>query len=188
MTEYFELLDEDGNRTGRVKAREAVHRDGDLHGGSHIWVIRDVGPDGHFQVLLQRRRYDKDSFPGCLDVSSAGHMTAGETFLSTALRELEEELGIRVAEDNLIFLFKQVVGGEFEFYGQPFKNYEVNFVYLLKPEVSLEILNYQREEIEELMWMDSAEILAEIRSGNPEFCIWEEEYARFLEEAAKVLQ
>lgn len=114
-------------------------------------------------------------------------MTAGETFLSTAVRELEEELGIRVSEDKLVFLFKQLVGGEFEFYGQPFKNYEVNFVYLLKPEVSLETLNYQREEIEELVWMDSEKIMAEIRGGNPEFCIWEEEYGRFLEEVSKVI-
>lgn len=187
MTEYFELLDEEGNRIGKVKEREAVHRDGDLHGGSHIWVIRDVKPDGHFQVLLQRRRYDKDSFPGCLDVSSAGHMTQGETFLSTALRELEEELGIRTTEEHLQYLFKQLVGGDFVFYGRPFKNYEVNFVYLLKTEVSLETLNYQREEIEELVWMDSEEILAEIQAGNPEFCIWEEEYGRFLEAAKKVL-
>ena len=187
MTEYFELLDEKGNRIGKVKEREAVHRDGDLHGGSHIWVIRDIKPDGSFQVLLQRRRYDKDSFPACLDVSSAGHMTQGESFLSTALRELEEELGIHTTEDKLVYLFKQLVGGEFDFYGQPFKNYEVNFVYLLKPEVSLETLKYQKEEIEELVWMDSEEILAEIRSGNPEFCIWEEEYGRFLEEAKNVL-
>ena len=187
MTEYFELLDEEGNCIGKVKEREAVHRDGDLHGGSHIWVIRDIKPDGRFQVLLQRRRYDKDSFPGCLDVSSAGHMTQGETFLSTALRELEEELGIRTTEVHLQYLFKQLVGGDFVFHGQPFKNYEVNFVYLLKPDVSLETLNYQTEEIEELVWMDSEEILSEIRKGNPEFCIWEEEYSRFLETVKKVL-
>lgn len=187
MTEYFELLDEEGNRIGKVKERAAVHRDGDLHGGSHIWVIRDIKPDGNFQVLLQRRRYDKDSFPGCLDVSSAGHMTQGETFLSTALRELEEELGIHTTADKLQYLFKQLVGGDFIFYGRPFKNYEVNFVYLLKPEVSLETLRYQKEEIEELVWMDSEEILKEIRAGNPEFCIWEEEYGRFLDAVKNVL-
>lgn len=77
MTEYFELLDEDGHHIGRVKERRPFTGDGDLHGGSHIWVIRDVKPDGHFQVLLQRRRYDKDSFPGCLDVSSAGPYDGG---------------------------------------------------------------------------------------------------------------
>ena len=79
------------------------------------------------------------------------------------------------------------MGGDFVFHGQPFKNYEVNFVYLLKPDVSLETLNYQTEEIEELVWMDSEEILSEIRKGNPEFCIWEEEYSRFLETVKKVL-
>lgn len=35
--------------------------------------------------------------------------------------------------------------------------------------------------------MDSEKIMAEIRGGNPEFCIWEEEYGRFLEEVSKVI-
>ena len=39
MTEYFELLDEEGNRIGKVKEREAVHRDGDLHGGSSLATV-----------------------------------------------------------------------------------------------------------------------------------------------------
>lgn len=85
--EYFELLNMDGTPAGKVKERNQVHKDGDLHGGSHIWVIRKT--DMGIEILLQKRSKDKDSFPGCFDISSAGHVAKGEDFLSTAVREIK---------------------------------------------------------------------------------------------------
>ena len=43
---------------------------------------------------MQKRSLRKNSFPGCYDVSSAGHIKAGDDYLESALRELSEELGI----------------------------------------------------------------------------------------------
>ena len=43
----------------------------------------------------------KNSFPGCYDISSAGHISAGDEPLETALRELEEELGIKAEPEQL---------------------------------------------------------------------------------------
>ena len=136
--EYFELLNQRGEKLGRIKEREAVHRDGDIHGASHIWVVRR-GEKGD-EVLLQKRRPDKDSFPGCLDTSCAGHMTAGEDFVSTALRELGEELGLTAAPEDLIFLERRYVEGEHVFHGRPFRNHEVFDVYLLRPDFPLEVV------------------------------------------------
>lgn len=192
--EYFELLDEKGGKLGRVKERNAVHRDGDLHGGSHVWVVRleretggwndgscpgqNEGERIRVEVLLQRRRMDKDSFPGCLDVSCAGHMTAGEDFLSTALRELEEELGIRAQASDLWFLHDQLVGGEYEFHGKPFRNYEVNHVYLLRTDFPLDAMHYQEEEISGLVWQEIGRIREALRAGSREYCIHLEELER----------
>ena len=50
---------------------------------------------GSYDLLLQKRSENKDAFPGCYDISSAGHLPAGQDYLSSALRELEEELGIK---------------------------------------------------------------------------------------------
>ena len=187
--EYFELLDEDGNRLGQVKERNQVHHDGDWHGGSHVWVMRKVEkeqdgftPKGSdIQILLQKRRFDKDSFPGCYDVSCAGHMDAGETFLSTALRELEEELHITAKEEDLEFLFSQTVEGKYEFHGKPFWNREVNYVYLLKEDVPLDTLSYQESEIEDLKWMNIDELWEKVRQQATDFCIWKEELERLYE-------
>ena len=86
-------LTPDGGRTGQVKERSAVHRDGDWHGTAHIWLVRRQ--NGRLQVLLQKRSRKKETFPGCFDTSCAGHLSAGDSFEEGALRELAEELGIR---------------------------------------------------------------------------------------------
>lgn len=173
--EYFELLNEKGEKLGQIKERNAVHRDGDLHGGSHIWVIHTAAGAGEkrsgVEVLLQKRRFDKDSFPNCLDISCAGHMTAGEDFLSTALRELEEELGLRAQAEDLVFLHDQLVGGDYEFYGKTFRNYEVNWVYLLRPDFPLDTLHYQEEEISGLVWQDIETVRTALAEHSATYCI-----------------
>lgn len=170
ILEYFELLRDDGSKLGVIKERNLVHVDGDLHGGSHVWVARKTD-SGIMEVLVQKRRMDKDSFPGCFDVSSAGHMTAGEDFLSTARRELKEELNIDAKEEQLHFLFSQKVEGSYEFHGKPFINREVNYVYLLDWNVPLEQLSYQPEEIEELKWVPLETLLLTIRNKDSRYCI-----------------
>lgn len=40
--EYFDIRTPDGKVTGKIKERSLVHRDGDLHGTSHIWLVRKI--------------------------------------------------------------------------------------------------------------------------------------------------
>ncbi|HYH13299.1 MAG TPA: NUDIX domain-containing protein, partial [Thermomicrobiales bacterium] len=86
-----------------------VHRDGDWHRAIHVWVY---GHDaaGAFMVL-QRRGHEKDSWPGSLDATAAGHLAAGET-PEDAYREIEEELGIRPDLANLRHVGTRVIAGE----------------------------------------------------------------------------
>lgn len=41
MDEYLDIRDWDGNLTGEKKERGTVHREGDIHGTSHI-VVRQI--------------------------------------------------------------------------------------------------------------------------------------------------
>jgi isopentenyldiphosphate isomerase len=94
------LCDDRGRPIGRVKARGLVHRDGDWHRSFHCWVVvpgEDVDP----AILLQQRSPGKDTCPGLWDVSVGGHYRAGEDWLG-GLREIEEELGLRVEADELV--------------------------------------------------------------------------------------
>jgi len=96
--EALEVLDAEGRPTGATKARAEVHRDGDWHRAFHLWVMH---PDG--SVLLQRRSRSKDLAPGRVDVSVAGHVRPGETWID-ALREADEELGLPLRPRDVEFL------------------------------------------------------------------------------------
>ena len=47
-------------------------------------------------LCLQRRSFAKDNCPGLLSSSCAGHVDSGEDYLTAAVRELGEELGIHI--------------------------------------------------------------------------------------------
>ena len=99
MEEYFDIVDENGNPTGETIERKEAHRKGILHRTAHVWIARRR--NDRVELLLQKRCQDKDSFPGCYDISSAGHIPAGADYIESALRELKEELGIDATGDML---------------------------------------------------------------------------------------
>ena len=98
MSEFFDIFDEALNHIG-VKPREEVHRDGDWHQVFHCWVIGREASGGNY-VILQQRALNKD-YPGKIDISAAGHLEAGES-VQEGVREIEEELGLRVDYDDLV--------------------------------------------------------------------------------------
>lgn len=182
--EFFELFDEQGNSIGKMRPRHEVHRKGYLHGASHIWII-EKDENGKYCVLVQKRSDDKDSFPGCYDCSSAGHVDAHETFEQAAVRELREELAVEATEDDLEFMFMQTVHGENVFHGKPFINNEVNKVYLLKKPVDIEQIVFEPREISAVEWQDLEEVLKILENGDdgPEtgYCMWKDEVRRVYE-------
>ena len=88
--EYFDIVDESGLPTGEIVSRDIAHRDGIRHRTAHVWVVRPA--HAGYDILLQKRSRNKDSFPGFFDTSSAGHIPAGSEPLPSALRELKEGL------------------------------------------------------------------------------------------------
>ena len=94
--ELLDIVDEKGNPTGETVPREVAHREGIRHRTAHVWIFRRRG--GVVQILLQKRSDNKDSDPGCYDISSAGHIPAGRDYIPSAVRELKEELGVDFAD------------------------------------------------------------------------------------------
>jgi len=93
--EVFDVVDDSDRVIGRA-TRSEVHAQGLLHRAVHLFWVRSDG-----QLCMQRRSYAKDSCPGLLSSSCAGHLDAGEDYASAALRELGEELGIKAAPSDL---------------------------------------------------------------------------------------
>lgn len=173
--ELLDLVDGKGNPTGKVRERSLVHRYGNRHRTAHVWITRPNAA-GSFDVLLQKRAGTKESYPGCHDISSAGHIPAGCGYVESALRELEEELGITAAPKDLRFLGYRQVNVRMEFGGKPFHDNEYSAVYLYEKPLDISALTLQESEIESVIWMDYRTCLEGILEGTLKNCIFLEEF------------
>ena len=172
--ELFDILKEDGSLAGIVRERGVAHLDGSLHPTSHIWIVRRNHSSG-WDLLLQKRSLFKDSNPGCYDISSAGHVSAGDTYLPAALRELGEELGIRAEEEDLHLAGMRKAYFEDVFYGKPFRDYEISAVYVYDKPVDEKKLVLQESEVEAVKWMDFQECCRRVEHGSMKHCIYMDE-------------
>lgn len=172
--ELLDLLNENGEVSGLVRERNMVHKRGDYHRTSHVWVVRDREDGGH-ELLLQKRCREKDSFAGCYDISSAGHIPAGVSYLDSAIRELSEELGIHAEKEDLTFIGYHDGWYEGEFYGSAFKNHEKSAVYVYRKPVNPCMLRLQKEEVESVKFMDINDVLEAARENAPGFCLFADE-------------
>ena len=91
-SEILSVVDDQDQVIGQGR-RDDIHRLGLSHRAIHVLVFR---PDG--QVFLQKRGEHKQESPGLWDSSVAGHVDAGETYDACCVREIREEIGIRVIE------------------------------------------------------------------------------------------
>ena len=172
--ELLDLLDENGELSGQVRERTLVHLNGDWHRTSHVWVVRRRRDGGH-DLLLQKRSRGKDSFGGCYDISSAGHIPVGQDYLESALRELKEELGIAAEPEDLRLVGVHDGRYEGEFHGRIFKNHEKSHVFAYEKPVEIEKLKLQKEEVESVKWMRIEDVLAAVKAHDPGYCLFEDE-------------
>ena len=170
--ELFDVLDEKGNKTGITKPRSAVHRDGDWHKSVHIWIIRGG------ELLLQRRCAKKDSYPNMLDISCAGHLSAGEDSITGAMRELKEELDLDVEPSQLELIGRvtQSVRPRPDFI-----NNEFNDVFVLHTDKGVEDMKFQEEEVSEIFYLPFAEFRAMVANHQPDLVWHEQEFDLILD-------
>lgn len=160
MDEWIDVLDELGKKTGESALKSDAHRLGLWHRCFHCWV---VGMDESDEpcLLVQRRAMNKDTWPGWLDVSVAGHLGSGEETLD-GRRELEEEIGLSVAPERLTPLGERRV--EYEI--PQGRDREFHDVFLLIDHTPPEELKLQKEEVDAVISvkLEDAEAMA---SGEP---------------------
>lgn len=70
----------------------------------YMILVRYRQEDGGMEILLQRRQ-NTGYMDGLFDFSASGHLEEDEAFKMAAIRESQEELGIKIAEDEVDFVF-----------------------------------------------------------------------------------
>ena len=104
MTEYWDILDKDGKELGIRWAREdsKMIPEGMYHPVVEIWVR--IGD----KLLITQRHPNK--YEGLKFDLPGGAVVAGESILDGAVRELSEEVGIRVDAERLTELGRMISG------------------------------------------------------------------------------
>ena len=184
--EYLDVCDKYGIPTGAVVERGRAHREGIRHRTAHVWILRQRA--GRTEILLQKRSRNKDSFPGLYDTSSAGHVPAGDEPLASALRELEEELGLHAEAEDLHFIGTTENVYERRFHGALFRDNEYCRVYVYTRPVETSALRLQPDEVERVDWFDLEAVRSEIGHSRERFCVPRESLnllRRFVESGEK---
>lgn len=160
--EWLDVVDDQDRVVGK-ELRAIIHKRSIRHRAVHILLHNSTG-----KLLLQKRSVLKDRYPGRWDSSASGHLASGEDYCTAAVRELEEELGIRLEPCALRFLFKLPAS---EMTDQEFVTV---FGCVWDGQVTP-----RQEEVEEVHWLDPNEIDRLINSKpdafSPAFVeIWKE--------------
>ncbi|NAS11734.1 NUDIX hydrolase [Poritiphilus flavus] len=142
MDELIDILDENGRPTGKTAMKSEAHKKGWPHPTVHIWFYTANG-----QVLLQQRGEHKDTHPLLWDVSVAGHIGAGEEARESAVRETQEEIGLKISEADLepIGVFKS-----YHEHREDLIDFEFHHTFLAELKVPLSSLRKQQSEVESL--------------------------------------
>ncbi|RNB86016.1 NUDIX hydrolase [Brevibacillus panacihumi] len=151
LGEKLDIYDEQGRHIG-VKPRSEVHRAGDWHQTFHCWLYRRAGEQIH--LLFQKRHPEKDTCPNLLDITSAGHLLAGER-PEDGVRELAEELGLHIAYEALapVGVIRDVMTGP------QIVDKEMCHVFLYECDQPLSDYKLQEEEVVGLLWVELDEIV-----------------------------
>lgn len=173
MEEYLDVVDMQGNPTGEVVERKKAHAQGIWHRTSHVWLVRKR--EGEIEVLVQKRSADKDSYPGCYDTSSAGHIPAGSTYEESAIRELKEELGIDAEISELHTCGMRTIYHDEVFYGKMFIDRQISKVFYIIRDLEEEEFTIQKEELESVRWMKLSDCIDMVKYHEPKNCIAMEE-------------
>ncbi len=171
MTEYFEIITPEGHSTNIFKPRDEVHQKGLWHRAVNVWFL-----NSKHELLIQKRSAHKESFPNAWDISCAGHMSQGDTSMGAAIREVQEELGIKINESDLEFLFS--LPYQYVIHNGKFINNEWNDVYLVKGDWDLKEYKLDPQEVAEVQFIFYKKLEQIIIQKSFDFVPHDEEYKK----------
>jgi len=127
VAELWDVYDKDRKPVGRLHRRGVRLKSGEYHIICEAWIMC------RGRLLVTQRHPDKNF--GCMWECTGGAVKAGETSTEAILREIREEIGVAVTEDQLTYMGS--AGGNTFFID----------CYTLEIDAELSDLKLQREEV-----------------------------------------
>ncbi len=172
MDEYIDILNDAGEISGKTCLKSEAHKKGLFHQSVHIWII-----DFEKNVLIQKRASNKDVFPNLWDVSVAGHISTGELPIISAIREIEEEIGLSVSKNELQYIgtSKKKIIHKIDLIDN-----ELHHIYVCTVNFDFITLKIQVEEVSEIKIMNLVRLIDEISKEKKNFVPHGKDYYSFV--------
>lgn len=138
--ELLDVYDDYGNVTGRTIVRG--DKSAVLNENEHIAVSVIFIENNNGEFLIQKTSQEK----GGEFSSTGGHVDSGETPLVAIKREVKEEIGINVDDDQI------------EEYGFLAYDKPLRYIFYLRKNINLNDVKVQKEEVEYVKYMTIQEI------------------------------
>lgn len=158
MDEYIDIVTKEGKATGTSALKSIIHSKGHYHNTVHIWFYTK-----NKEILLQQRAATKTIHPLLWDVSVAGHIDAGETLRSGAVREIKEEIGLAISENDLL---KIGVFECFQSYDNGIIDNEFHHTFICELASDINSLTPQESEVEALKFVTIKEFIELLEQSN----------------------
>ena len=143
--EILDVLDENGNYTGKTEERKIVHDNGLWHIHVGVWIMNKKG-----ELLFQKRSMQKKVNPGKW-TRTGGHVDSGETPLEAVQRETAEEIGVKIPIDN--FKLLSISKEEVDIPKYQVTNRHFIYSYIAIVDYNLENYTMQQEEVSDLKYI-----------------------------------
>ena len=138
--EILDIYDDNGNLTGKTIKRGDKSVKLNMHEHIALSVIFIENSEGKY--LIQKTSQEK----GGEFSSTGGHVDSGETPYGAIKREVKEELGIDISNDEIKKL-------GYILYDMP-----IRYIYYLKKDIDINEVKVQKEEVDYVIYMDKDEI------------------------------
>lgn len=149
--EYVDIYDRNKNKIGITKIRHVdTYSDGEYIIGVQIVILNENN-----EILITKRSDTKKLLPGKWECNG-GAIDAGETPIEGLEREINEELGIKINRNKLMF-FKTVIDDE---------RHNIKEIYLYKENVQIDSLNFLDGEVSEAKYVSIDEYMQMFHNGD----------------------
>lgn len=145
--ELWDIYDRNGTKTNKIKSDENDILDGEYRLAIEAWII-----DSNFQILIQKRADSCKVLPSMWGLTT-GKLISGETSIKGCIREVKEELGLKILEKDITFI-KRI-----------FRTDLIWDLYLIKKDLSLENLILQKSEVSKVKWVSIEEFINMLEEG-----------------------
>jgi len=145
--ELIDIYHKDGTPTGAVQDKEASLGPEEYRMAVGMWIVDKCG-----RIFLTRRSMEKKYAPGKWE-NPAGHVQAGENPIHAVIRELYEETGLTVTENQVTLLG---CSRSWPYLGRDFG---------VRMDVDLSQVRFQKGETCDAKWVDFNEFAAMAREG-----------------------